>query len=179
MPKDIRYLSKRRKNQLINLEYNLHKNSNVLQLPKSSTAHNNSDLTVLTYKERNNMSCTDSTRNISSDDDEFNDSSLEIESNSFEECNIESENDICAMINVFDSKKSNLRQDLRTFIINSNIPHRVANELLHILKKNGHIELPNDVKCLLGTPRNVSSHIQSIANGRYIHFGLSSLERSI
>lgn len=65
------------------------------------------------------------------------------------------------------------------FIINSNIPHRVANELLHILKKNGHIELPNDVRCLLGTPRNVSSHIQSFANGRYIHFGFSSLERSI
>jgi len=57
MPKDIRYLCKRRKNQLINREINLHANSNSLPSVTSNKVCSIEEA-VLNYKENNNMSCT-------------------------------------------------------------------------------------------------------------------------
>jgi len=79
------------------------------------------------------------------------------------------------MINISDcvsdcNNENNLWLDLQMLIVNYNIPHSTANELLRILKNHGLLELPNDVRTLLGTPRNVCMHIKSVANGRYIHF---------
>lgn len=40
--------------------------------------------------------------------------------------------------------------------------------------------MPNDVRVLVNTPRNVSINIRCIGNGQYVHFGLiSGLKRSI
>jgi len=95
--------------------------------------------------------------------------------------NIELNNDTSIMTNISDcNNENNLWTDLQMLIINYNIPHSTGNELLRILKNHGFSELLNDVRFLLGTPRNVRMHIKSIANGRYIHFDLSfSLERSV
>lgn len=73
-----------------------------------------------------------------------------------------------------------LREDLEKLIIERNVPYNTANELLRILRKHGHTELPSDVRVLVNTPRNASVNIKHMGNGRYAHFGLTSaLERSI
>lgn len=65
-------------------------------------------------------------------------------------------------------------------IIEHHVPHNFVNKLLQVLKKHGHVELPNDVRVLLKTPRNTSVYIKSIGNGHYAHFGLlPSLEQCI
>jgi len=96
-----------------------------------------------------------------------------------EECNIESNNATPIMTNISDcisdcNNENNLWTDLQMLIINYNIPHGTANELLRILKNHGLLELPNDVRTLLRMPRNVCMRIKSVANGRYIHFDFSS-----
>jgi len=78
------------------------------------------------------------------------------------------------------NNEQSLREDLQKLIIERNIPHSTANELLRILRKHGHIELPSDVRVLVITPRNASVNIKCIGDGRYTHFSLTSnLERSI
>jgi len=69
---------------------------------------------------------------------------------------------------------------LQTLIIEHNIPHNTVNDMLRILKKHGHFELPNDVRVLMATPRNASINIKSVADGQYVHFGIfSGLEQCI
>lgn len=71
-------------------------------------------------------------------------------------------------------------QDLQTLIVEHNISHNTANQLLTILRKHGHLNLPSDIKSLVNTPRNASVNIKAIGNGHYAHFNLYlSLERSI
>jgi len=77
MPKDIRYLCKRRKNQLINCEINLHANSNSLSSVTNKAC--NIEEAVLNYKENNNMSCTNSI--LFKDSNRFHELSFEMESN--------------------------------------------------------------------------------------------------
>lgn len=98
------------------------------------------------------------------------------------ESNEEDNNDnICACIDISNCTNENsLQDDLRTLIIERNMQHNTANQLLRILRKHGHVELPTDVRLLLYTPRNASANIQCISNGHYVHFGLSTtVERSI
>lgn len=92
------------------------------------------------------------------DFNEFHELSLEVESdtNSNKECNIVSKNNTPTMIDISDyNNENNLWKDLQMLIITCNIPHCIANQLLCILKKYGHMELPNDVRALLRTPRNL------------------------
>jgi len=77
-----------------------------------------------------------------------------------------------------DCNKKSLREDLQKLIVEQNIAHNTANELLAILRKHGHVDLPKDMRVLLKTPRNASANIKSLGN--YIHFGISfTLKRSI
>lgn len=63
---------------------------------------------------------------------------------------------------------SSLSKDLQKFIIEYNISHNATKELLQILRKHGHIELPKDVRILVHTPRNASTNIKSLSGGHYV-----------
>lgn len=182
MPRDIRYLSQRRKNQLINRE--LH-NSRISDLSQSV----NSNSTVPKMKEevvnsfiKNDTSCRIS--NILVENlNEFNEysfneiSELHSDIESDQENIIDSDN-IPALVNTCDNLS--LNKDLQMFIIEYNISHNAANKLLHILRKHSHIELPKDIRSLVHTPKSASINIKCVSGGHYIHFGLSSgLKRSI
>lgn len=76
------------------------------------------------------------------------------------------------------SNNNTLWQDLQTLIVEHCISYNIANELLKILRKHGHIELPSDVRNLVKTPRNAYVKIKKLGNGHYVHFGIfSALER--
>lgn len=97
---------------------------------------------------------------------------LQSKTESNEEHNIESEG-ISTLSNIVSHcNEKSLWDNLQTLIIQSNIPHNNANELLPILKNHGHVELPSDIRTLLYTPRKVSINIKSIGNGHYVHFGI-------
>lgn len=191
MPKNLQYLSKRRRNQLINRNLNHYKHSDLVKLisNESNITSNNVEASTSRNVEIFNIN---STNSALSEDALLNDLSVQSEVCSTksicstesvcstENNNITSENS-SASANVFHSNNENsLWKDLQTLIVERNIAHNTANELLSILKKHGHVELPCDVRILVRTPRNISSHIEALANGHYMHFGLSSsLEHSI
>ena len=50
----------------------------------------------------------------------------------------------------------------------------MANKLLRILRKHGHIEVPKDRKTSLKTPKNTSLKLQANSGRQYFHFGLQS-----
>ncbi|XP_072760814.1 LOW QUALITY PROTEIN: uncharacterized protein [Anoplolepis gracilipes] len=171
MPKDIRYLSKRRRNHLIN--HDLHNNKNSISL-EPANININSDKTFCT----NSISFENI--NQSKELSELSELSEELESQfeSNEECT-DSQNNLPTLTDISRcNNEQSLREDLRKLIIERNICHNTANELLKILKK--HVELPSDVRVLLSTSRNISANIKCISNGRYVHFGLIfTLKRSI
>lgn len=183
MPKTFLNLSKRRKNQLILRELSYYSHCN-LNLPKSNTVSNVLNNTVVGLENVSKISNEISNvldNTLSDDSNEINDLSTELR------CDTESTFDI--QNNGFEENRtsdpnlpdeSSLREDIARLIIERNIPHNTANELLAILRKHGHVKLPNDVRVLLKTPRNASINIIHICGGRYIHFGLScGLKRSI
>jgi len=187
MPKDIRYLCKRRKNQLIKSESHSSKDSCLLQ---SIVAFSPVDRAV-----DNSINFEISYRNVTLPKDQYRLNTLLIEShereNKSEESNIESgsssqesENEadnLTILTDVTDcmDKTTNLRTELRTLIIENNISHNTVNKLFLILRKYDHVELPNDVQVLLQTPRNASINFEVIGD-HYVHFELfSALERSI
>jgi len=178
MPKELQYLSKRRKNQIINCELNYHKHSKLLH----ST---NSNLTSNTIQAENNSNFTniDDTVILAQDFNEMSESSVESLSDrqNYEKHNVEIQNYVSNISNdLSDCNKKSLQKDLQKLIVEQNIAHNTANELLAILRKHGHVDLPKDVRVLLKTPRNTSANIKCLGNGRYIHFGISStLKRSI
>ncbi|XP_031356986.1 uncharacterized protein LOC116180936 [Photinus pyralis] len=74
--------------------------------------------------------------------------------------------------NTYDSS-SGLQEDLRTWVIKySQIPRTAVNDLLALLRRNGHCDLPNDSRTLLSTPRNSANFIETFSSGRYAHFGV-------
>lgn len=195
MPKDIRYLSERRKNQLINYELNYKPDFNLLHLNIPNTVCNIIEETERNFVNLNYTSCENymSSNNQNEFDEsliksfgiESDESNVEsliesqfgIESN--DEYNIEDNISISSDITNY-SNKTILSRDIQTWIVEHNIPHNTANKLLVILRRHGHIELPSDVRILLQTPRNASINFKSVGDGRYVHFGLLyGLERSI
>jgi len=179
MPKYVRYLSQRRRNQII---YQTSHNSNIsLESVLPNVLSNNVVEEVAKSINSDKVFCNN---NISFEDriyqseesSESSESSVELESR-FE--NNEKYTDLQDNIALTDNEQS-LREDLQRLIINHNIPHSTANELLKILRKHGHVELPGDVRVLVQTPRNASINIKCMGNGRYVHFGVASaLKRSI
>jgi len=174
MPKDIQYLSKRRYYQLINNELNTFSDSFSLQSAVSNVAP--SIVEVATFETDNVLSCRNNT--LEKDASQINEV-LESRSgtNSDEEHSIELQENA---LELTDNINESLKKDLQTLIIEHNIPHNTVNDILRILKKHGHFELPNDVRVLMETPRNASVNIKSVADGQYVHFGISSgLEQCI
>ncbi|XP_067204058.1 uncharacterized protein [Linepithema humile] len=175
MPKDIQFLCKRRKNQLINHELNKVLNYNTLHLIKldeASSAMTNTKTTMINSVETSKI-------NISQDEDENNELSAQLLSDNE---NVQHNSELQESFST-DSECNNgttLTEDLQQFIIERCISHNTSNKLLQILRKHGHVELPTDVRVLVKTPRNTSATFISLGSGKYIHFGLASgLKRSI
>lgn len=208
MPKRIQYLSKRRRNQLINHEICHHGYLNRLQL------HNNISTVVPNVieerntisvpnivEERNTLQSTsvhnaveqrtvDSTETLQNTLDAIVDTSTILD---IEECDILGEiydegtdnelqyySELPNILTDILCNNNALWQDIQTLIVEHCISHHTANQLLRILRQHGHLELPKDVRMLIRTPRNACTNIKLIGNGRYIHFGISSgLKRSM
>ncbi|KYM96522.1 hypothetical protein ALC62_12823 [Cyphomyrmex costatus] len=185
MPKNIRYLSKRRCNQIVNNELNSFTDYFSLQSTVPHVASSSAvEETAITYEIPNVISYGTSIVLSCSN-------TLERDANQVNEvlesqCNTESDEELklqenaLEFTNISNITEKSLNEDLQTLVIKHNIPHNTVNELLQILKKHGHSELPNDIRTLMSTPRNASVNIKSLGGGQYIHFGISiGLERSI
>lgn len=179
MPKDFQYLSKRRKNQLINCELNYYRRCKVLHLTDSNTASND-------LRETDNCTNVNDTFNkiktLPQCLYEASESNMESQSvaESNEENSVETQSNISEISNISDCSNTGLCEDLQRLIVEQNITHNTANKLLAILRKHVHTDLPSDVRALLLTPRNASLNIKSLGGGCYVHFGFSSgLIRSI
>lgn len=72
------------------------------------------------------------------------------------------------------SYDNSFREQLASWAVNNNITLTCLNQLLVLLKNNGHKTLPSDARTLLQTPKKTD--IISVGNGEYCHFGL---EKSI
>ena len=77
---------------------------------------------------------------------------------------LESENETEA------TSESDLGSDLADWALANKLTHKSVNELLQILQRHGHEDLPRDSRTLLSTPKVVS--LQERCNGRYIYYGL-------
>lgn len=194
MPKDVRYLSKRRKNQLMNCELHCYKDSLIQSIVRNvalspvdevgMTFDNISCRNLTLLKDQNRL--TELLMESQSHVESTNGHDIELRSSFYEQRDIEScssfdKDDTPTLTDIRDCMDETiLRTDLQRLIIEDDISHNTANRLLSILNKHGHIELPSDVRVLLETPRNASVNFRGVGSGRYVHFGLSSaLERSI
>ncbi len=63
-----------------------------------------------------------------------------------------------------------LCSDLADWAVTNNQTHKSINELLKILRKHGHHELPTDSRTLLSTPRVIER--QTKCGGEYIYYGI-------
>jgi len=174
MLKELHYLSKRRKKQIINRELSYHKHSKLLY----STNLNITSNTIQAENNSNsNFTNIDNTIILAQDFNEMSESSVESLSDrqNYEKHNVEIQDYVSNISNdLSDCNKKSLRKDLQKLIVEQNSAHNTANELLAILRKHGHVDLPNDVRVLLTTSRNASANIKSLGNGHYIHFGIAS-----
>lgn len=174
MPKDIRYLTQRRRNQIINRDL---RNEDLILLhsPNSTSYSTLSNLASNVIEEAANINtnsenfCTNSTS--FDDTEQSKELSIDFQLENNDIYTFDEENNIPALT---DNNKCNnelsLREDLKKLIIERNVPHNIANELLRILRKHGHTELPSDVRVLVNTPRNASVNIKRMGNGRYAHW---------
>jgi len=179
MPKDIQYLSKRRYYQLINNELNTFSDSFSSQSAVSNVASSIVE-EVATFETDNLLSCRNNTlEKDASQINEILESRSGLDEGSDEEHSIELQENALELTDI-DNVNESLKKDLQTLIIKHNVPHNTVNDMLRILKKHGHFELPNDVRVLMATPRNASVNIKSVADGQYVHFGIfSGLEQCI
>jgi hypothetical protein len=67
------------------------------------------------------------------------------------------------------NSETTFRQQLKLWASTNKCQHRSLNELLDILRQQGH-ELPKDARTLLETPRNVP--VLTKCGGQYIYFGI-------
>lgn len=68
-----------------------------------------------------------------------------------------------------------LQERLRIWATEYNITQKSVTALLHILREEGHKELPADARTLLCTPK--STDIRECAGGHYFHYGLENALR--
>lgn len=66
----------------------------------------------------------------------------------------------------------NIKDKIRSWIINYKVSHNCANSLLKIIKSEG-LNVPSDVRTLMQTP--VTHKIIDMDNGSYIHFGIEKM----
>lgn len=179
MPKDIKFLSKRRRNQILQKLQNNKYFDSIISNISSNIIEETANTSV-----KSHSICTSNL--LVADINKENELLVELQYNNnelenTEEHILETKHNMSPLIDISSyNNEQSLGVDLQTFIIEHNIPHNSANELLRILRKYGHAELPNDVRTLVHTPRNVSAKIKCMGDGHYAHFGLTSgLERSI
>lgn len=67
-------------------------------------------------------------------------------------------------------KKSKLHVALASWATSQNIHQGAVDQLLCILRKHGHEELPKTARTLLRTPKY--THMKNVAPGQYLHFGI-------
>lgn len=76
--------------------------------------------------------------------------------------------------------QDSFENDLRVCFAKHHASQNLINDMLSILRKQGHKTLPVDARTLMRTPRNRNEFIISIKPGNYIHFGIAeSLKHTI
>lgn len=73
---------------------------------------------------------------------------------------------------IVDAYQDANKQDLCSDLADWAVTHKSVNDLLKILRKHGHNELPKDSRTLLCTPKVVER--QAKCNGEYIYYGLET-----
>lgn len=76
----------------------------------------------------------------------------------------------CIIDSTISKEKRTLNEKLCTWATEYNITQRSFTALLHILKEDGHNELPGDARSLLKTPKKTIT--RECGNGHYFHYGL-------
>uniref|UniRef100_A0A1Y1MKV3 DUF4218 domain-containing protein n=1 Tax=Photinus pyralis TaxID=7054 RepID=A0A1Y1MKV3_PHOPY len=207
MPKDFHLMSKRRKNQLIQLGVdqilNTDKDEDIgqtspsasttcslfsdtsLEVEKNIAFYKNIPIAITTENENKAFVSKNSDTSLPTDSTDG--ASFVSLPDSFNHSSV-SYNDVfnsCSSLsssfNESVSGEENLKKELRTFIIECNVAHTTANKLLDILRRHGH-DLPSDVRTLLSTPTHTTSRYVSTLScgGQYCHLGLSyGIELSI
>jgi len=90
----------------------------------------------------------------------------------------DNESDICLRDTNFGSSSEKLRGDLAGWALTHNITSVAVDELLGLFRESiKEVQLPLCSKSLLKTPSNY--HIESIAGGKYYHFGIENQIRHI
>lgn len=75
--------------------------------------------------------------------------------------------------------RNSLSDDLRKCFQTHNISQNCISDLLGILRRHGHHELPKDARSLMRTPRCLTN-VVNVGSGQYVHFGLEeSIKRAI
>lgn len=173
MPKDIRHLSTRRKNQLAKASFE-HYTGKIVDNPEncdvSSVPTDSHDLSLHNPPSENLHVSLDSTTISELVDEASLDASLAIQQAADDgEDNLEY------------VQQKDFKNDLRQWVQTSHVPRRKVGGLLDILRNHGHSdELPKDVRTLMETPTNSCRNIQRGNGGEYMHFGLEiGLKRSI
>jgi len=185
MPKDIRFISKRRKIRSRIQFYSIDNSGNAentcaLKNEISSNLENNTAVTSIPLIE-DYLTCNfsmDVSSNLIEPIKTTDNESIEKNMN-FSDTNldlIEVNNEL----RTSDESTSNLRDRLFLWVIQENITQKSVNSLLQILHDCGHDTLPRDARTLMHTPKYATREIKKIAGGSYIHFGVvDGLLRSI
>lgn len=185
MPKEIRYLSKRRINQLITSEtdnalkhINVNRERNIIETRTIGCASNNyidndnnNDIENKNENDNGNFSSdiSDDNLNIGLNNHIFDKETVNIDLN-VRNVNINVHPDIRKELQV---SKRTLVDDLRSWVIQQSISHTAVNKLIEILRIHGHT-LPYDVRTLMQTPKRSTQNIKHVNNGCYIHFDVKN-----
>ena len=107
--------------------------------------------------------------NAASDSDDY--ASEECNSDEGSTITSDSDDDDIALDRVVDDPP-NLKSKLAQWCIDYSVKNDASTALLHILRENGHMELPKDSRTLKKTPRDIE--LKDLAGGQYYHFGLET-----
>ena len=107
--------------------------------------------------------------NTASDSDDYD--SEECNSEEYSIISSDSDND-GSLDSVADDSRTDLKSKLAQWCIDYSVKNDASTALLHILRDNGHMELPKDSRTLKKTPRDIE--LKDLAGGQYYHFGLET-----
>lgn len=86
--------------------------------------------------------------------------------------NIENSN---LLYNDKNEREGTLQGQLHIWATKYNVSQKSLTALLHILRKEGHNDLPSDARTLLGTPK--STNMRECADGNYFYYDLEKALR--
>lgn len=181
MPKDLQYLSKRRKNQLIHGKIESYRNTNISSSsnPTLNTAKEISNSPIHSKSSVNinndetigdNFACSySSDSKISSSNSLVVENYEDVMQTQIVQYTVSSSLNFPAKINNIENVENNIEQNvgsngnknenslessLQSWVNAERISYRSVNKLLKILRNNGHKTLPQDARMLMHTPRN-------------------------